>query len=75
MRAGLAPLPAPAWVPRFGVWGVALAFAARAIGECRYLGFLKRVRGTVFAQRDTRFYSPLCVLIAALACALALGAR
>jgi len=75
MRSGFAPLPVPAWIGRIGVWGIALAFAARAIGERRYLGFFKRVRGTQFAQRDTRFYSPLCVLIAALACALALGAR
>jgi hypothetical protein len=75
MRAGFAPLPVPAWIARIGVWGVALAFAARAFGERRYVGFFKRVRGTLFARRDTRFYSPLCVLIAALACALALRAH
>ena len=35
-------------------------FAARAIGERRYVGFFKRVRTTEFAWWDTRVYSPLC---------------
>jgi hypothetical protein len=47
---------------------VALAFAARAVGEFRYVGIGKRVRGTEFARRDTFIYTPLC---AALACACA----
>ena len=47
---------------------VALAFAARAVGDFQYVGITKRVRRTVFARRDTAVYTPLC---AALACACA----
>lgn len=46
-------------------WGClvcALVFLVRAIGDFRYVGFTKRIRGTVFATNDTRFYSPLCLL-------------
>jgi hypothetical protein len=52
---------------------VALAFGLRAVGDFRFVGFFKRVRGSVFARRDTWLYSPLCVLIGVLAASLARG--
>ena len=44
---------------------LAVGLLARAIGEFRYVGFFKRVTGSRFAQLDTLFYSPLCLLLAA----------
>jgi len=52
---------------------LALIFAFRALGDFRYVGFFKRVRGNLFAQRDTWFYSPLCLLLAILIARVALG--
>lgn len=49
---------------RVGVWGVAAAFAARTVGEFRYVGLFKRVRDTPFARWDTRLFTPLCAAIA-----------
>lgn len=49
---------------RLGAGFLALLFAARAIGERRYLGFFKRVKGTGFATWDTWLFSPLCLLLA-----------
>jgi hypothetical protein len=40
---------------------LAALFGARAIGERRYVGFFKRVRGTAFAWWDTRVFSPLSI--------------
>jgi hypothetical protein len=61
--AGLWPLD----VPRGGlVWlsyALALGLLARAIGEFKYVGFFKRVRGSRFARLDTWVYSPLCLLL------------
>ena len=57
--AGASPL-----VARVGVWGVAAAFALRTVGEFRYVGLFKRVRGTPFAKWDTRLFTPLCAAIA-----------
>jgi hypothetical protein len=71
LRGGLLSLDLPAWFSHLGTWVLALLFAVRAVGEFRYVGFFKRVRGTLFACRDSLIYSPLCVLIAALAAALA----
>ena len=50
-------------VPR-GATGVAAVLAARAIGDRRYVGFLKRSRGSAFPRRDTYLYSPLCAILA-----------
>lgn len=72
LRAGLVSLGLPAWMPRLGIWALAAIFAARAVGEFRYVGFFKRVRGTLFARRDTWLYSPLCVVLAGLAAGVAL---
>lgn len=47
---------------------LSLVFALRAIGDFRYLGLTKRIRNTPFARADTRFYTPLCALLAT-ACA------
>jgi hypothetical protein len=54
----------PGWLFKVGIWGVAAVFLLRAIGDFRYLGFFKTVRGTAFARNDSWFYSPLCVVIA-----------
>ena len=72
-RAGIVDLPGPPWIPRVGVWALAAAFALRAIGDFRYDGFFKKPSPSTFARRDSRIYSPLCVVIAVLAVAVGLG--
>ena len=62
-RAHVVDVALPPVVLRLGVWGVALAFALRTIGEFRYVGLFKRVHGTPFAQWDTRLFTPLCAAI------------
>ncbi|GIL38302.1 DUF3995 domain-containing protein [Roseiterribacter gracilis] len=47
---------------------LALAFLARAIGDFRWVGAFKRERESKFAQLDTRYFVPLCLLLA-VACA------
>ena len=73
-RAGLICMGLPGWTARFGIWVIALLFAARAVGDFRYAGFFKRVRGTRFARLDTTIFSPLCVAIAVMAAIVGLGA-
>ena len=43
----------------------AVLFLLRAIGDFKYVGFFKKIKHSQFARNDTRFYSPLCLLIAA----------
>jgi len=60
----------PGWLLHSGSWILIALFTARAIGEFRYVGFFKKVKASKFAYLDTKYYSPLCVLIAALLCCL-----
>ena len=58
----------PVGLPRVALVGLSYAlaagFLARAVGEFKYVGFFKRVRGSRFAKLDSLVYSPLCLLLA-----------
>ncbi len=56
-------LPLPMAVLRIGVAQLAFVFALRAVGEFRYIGFFKKIRGSRFARYDTLYYSPLCLAL------------
>ena len=63
LKIGLFPVGIPQWFMNYGGWIVSGLFLLRAIGEFRYVGFFKKVKHTTFAQRDTKYYSPLCLVI------------
>lgn len=63
-QCGWVVLPLSAGTVRLLVWLIVVAFAARAVGDFRYVGFFKRVRDTRFARLDTRVFSPLCAALA-----------
>lgn len=63
-NGGLVTAPPLRWLPWLGM-AVALGLLARAIGDFRCVGFFKRKGEDPFARLDTRFYSPLCLLLAA----------
>lgn len=60
-----------AWLPicvrEGGLWIIAAMFLLRAIGEFWYVGFFKKVKNTPFGRLDTKYYSPLCLIIGILA--------
>ena len=64
----------PRWLYRIGTIGAATVLAARAIGDRRRIGFLKRSRDSAFARRDTYLYSPLCTFLAVAGATAAGGA-
>jgi hypothetical protein len=66
VRAGVLFASIPAWMSYVGVWGIATVLFVRAIGDFRYAGLTKRIRGTSFARMDSRVYTPLCLALAAL---------
>lgn len=57
------PAILPNSVVQYGGWGVSLLFLLRAVGDFRYIGFFKKVRSTGFAQKDSYYFSPLCLAI------------
>ncbi len=54
------------WVV-YGHAGIAILFTLRALGDFRYVGFFKKIKHTPFAGNDSRYYSPLCLVVALLA--------
>lgn len=50
----------------YGTWIIGIVFLLRAIGDFKFVGFFKSIKGTKFAYWDTRLYAPLCLTIAAL---------
>ena len=61
---GFGPGQLPGWL-RLANGVLAAGFALRALGDFRYVGLGKRIRHTTFARRDTCYYTPLCLLLAA----------
>lgn len=63
-RVGLWGSSLPQWIFLWGTHLIASAFLLRVIGDFRYVGLFKKMRGTRFAYWDTRLFVPLCALIA-----------
>jgi hypothetical protein len=62
--AGLVPTVLSPSANRWLSYALAIGLLARAVGDCRYVGFFKRVRASRFAILDTFVYSPLCLMLA-----------
>ena len=62
--SGMLSVGVPAGLLVWLSYGLALGLLARAVGEFKYVGFFKSVRGSRFARMDTLVYSPLCLLLA-----------
>jgi hypothetical protein len=65
VRAQVVPAIGSPALYRWGAWLAGGAFALRVVGEFRYVGLFKRVRGTRFAAWDGAVYTPLCAVLAA----------
>ena len=44
-------------------WGISAIFIARSIGDFKYVGLFKKIKGTEFSEMDTKLYVPLCLII------------
>jgi hypothetical protein len=49
---------------QYATIGIGVIFIIRAVGDFTYIGFFKKATGTAFAKNDTRYYMPLCIIIA-----------
>jgi hypothetical protein len=63
MKSGLIQLMTPEWIMTYGNWIIPIIFILRAVGEFKYVGFFKSVKATNFGKLDTKFFSPLCLII------------
>jgi hypothetical protein len=72
IKTGFILFRLPNRISDYGLWGIAGLFLLRAIGEFKYVGFFKKIKTTRFGLTDTKYYSPLCLLIGLLSIILEL---
>ena len=63
LKSGIFEYNLPEWIMKYGSWIIPIIFLLRAIGEFKYVGFFKSVKKTDFGKLDTKFFSPLCLII------------
>ena len=59
-------LSLPGWLLNYGLSVIAALFLLRAVGEFKYVGFFKKIKTTRFGEMDSKYYSPLCLVIGGL---------
>lgn len=60
---------------RYAALFIALVFLFRAIGDFKFIGFFKTVKGTRFGINDTEIFSPLCLFVSLLSLLIFFGSR
>ena len=65
-RSGFISINMPNAITVYGGWFIPSIFIIRAIGDFNYIGFFKRIKQTNFGKLDSKFFSPLCLLIGVL---------
>lgn len=73
VMSGLITFEIPQWLSKYGLWIIASIFTLRAIGDFNYVGFFKKIKQTKFGKNDTKYYSPLCLMIGILTIILELN--
>lgn len=54
------------WIFEWGRLIIPAIFILRAIGDFKYVGLFKKIKQTTFGKMDSKFYTPLCILIGAI---------
>lgn len=70
VEAGWLQIELPYLIETFAMLFIAIIFLIRAVGDFKYVGFFKKIKNTSFAKNDSRYFSPLCLLIGFMALAL-----
>jgi hypothetical protein len=60
-RVGLGPAARLSRLTHVGAWIIAAAFLLRGLGDFRFVGVFRSVRGTRFAWWDGHLYTPLSI--------------
>lgn len=71
--SGMIAFKLPEWLTNYGLWIIASIFALRAMGDFNYVGFFKKIKQTKFGKNDTKYFTPLCLIIAILTVILELN--
>jgi len=59
MKLNIITIELPKVIHDYGIIIVGVIFCIRGIGDFKYVGFFKSVKGTKFSLNDTKWFSPL----------------
>jgi len=62
-NASLISLQTAPWISTFMKWAIGTLFILRSVGDFKYVGFFKKVKGSQFSNLDSKMFSPLCLVI------------
>ena len=62
-HSGNIELPVEAKYIGWATWTMAFIFTARSIGDFNMFGFFKKDKEGLFAEKDTKIYTPLCLYL------------
>jgi len=63
VKSSVLLLQLPMFVMNYALWLIIAIFFLRAMGDFKFVGFFKKIKTTEFAKMDTKFYTPLCLLL------------
>lgn len=63
VKIGIIPIDLPTWALTAAGWIIPTVFLFRSMGDFKYVGFFKKVNETDFAKNDTKYFSPLCLIL------------
>jgi len=72
LQTGFVNFEIPLWIEKYVKWIIPTIFFLRAFGDFKYLGFFKTIKDTEFGKADTKFFSPLCLILSILGLVIAL---
>ncbi len=62
-QSGIIAYNLSAGILNYGGWIISIIFLLRAVGDFKYIRFINSITNTNFGKLDTKFLSPLCLVI------------
>ncbi len=63
ITTGIGLIALPHVIADYGTWIIPGIFFLRTVGDFKYVGIFRSVKGTEFATYDTRYFTPLCAFL------------
>lgn len=63
IKSEILAISLPAFLLNYGYWFITVIFFLRTVGDFHYFGIFKKIKSTPFGIKDTKIYTPLCILI------------
>lgn len=73
VKYGLITTNLPEWLNKYGFLIIISIFILRGIGDFNFIGLFKKHKSSEFAINDTKYYTPLCLVIVLLTLTLVLS--